>query len=90
MATSPIYGKTLIFSYRSNSPMIMTVGMEHYAPKLYPVYINDVLELTLKYVTSMSNLAKLILVLIVGPEIRWDLTGLLVLCFIVGGGCTDR
>ena len=30
-----------IFSYRTNSPMIMKLGMEHYVLKLYTVYIND-------------------------------------------------
>ena len=50
----------------------MKFGMEHYVLKLYKVYINDDLELTLTYFTIMSNLAKLILVfvLIVDPDIR--------------------
>ena len=33
------------------------------------VYINDDPELTLTYFTTMSNLAKLVFVLIVGPDI---------------------
>ena len=40
--------------------MIMRLGMEHYEPKLYTVYINDDLELTLTYFTTMSNFAKLV------------------------------
>ena len=50
--------------------MIMKLGMEHNELKLYTVYINDDPELTLTYFTTMSNLAKLVFVLIVGPEIR--------------------
>ena len=61
MATTPIYGKkpSKIF-YRTNSPMIMKLGMEHYILKLYKVYINDDRELTLTYFTTMSHLAKLV------------------------------
>ena len=59
-----------IFSYRTNSPMIMKLGMEHYELKLYTVCINDFPEFTLTYLTTMSILAKLIFVLIVGPAIR--------------------
>ena len=72
MAATPIYGKNLNknFSYRTNSPMIMKLGMEHYVLKLYKVYINDNPELTLTYFTTMSNLAKLVFVLTVGPDIR--------------------
>ena len=47
-----------VFSYRTNSPLIMKFGMEHYVLKLYKVYINDDPELT--YFTAMSNLAKLV------------------------------
>ena len=36
-----------IFSYITNSPMIMKLGMEHNVLKLYKVYINDDPELTL-------------------------------------------
>ena len=32
--------------YRTNSPMIMKLGMEQYVLKLYKVYINDDPELT--------------------------------------------
>ena len=68
----PHYGKNLqkIFSYRTDSPMIMKLGMEQYVLKLYKVYINDDLELTLTHFKTMSNLAKLVFVLIVGPDIR--------------------
>ena len=47
-----------MFSYRTNSPMIMKLGMEHYKLKLYIVYIIDDPGLTLTYFTTMSNLAK--------------------------------
>ena len=74
MAVMPIYiVKTLkqsqIYFYRTLGPMILKLGMEHYALKLYKVYINDP-ELTLTYFTTISNLAKLVSVLIVGPDIR--------------------
>ena len=48
----------------------MKLGIEHYVLKLYKVYINDDPELTLTYFTTMFNLAKLVFVLIVGPDIR--------------------
>ena len=38
--------------------------------KFYNVYINDDSELTLTYFTTMSNLAKIVFVLTVGPDIR--------------------
>ena len=44
--------------------MIMKLGMEHYVLNLYQVYINDDPELTTNFKT-MSNLAKLVFVLIV-------------------------
>ena len=47
--------------------MIMNFCMEHYVPKLYKFYIDDVPELTLTYFKTMSNLVKLVFVLIVGP-----------------------
>ena len=50
--------------------MIMKLGMEHYVLKLYQVHINDDPELTLTYFITMSNLAKLVCVLIIGPDIR--------------------
>ena len=56
-----IYGKpSKIFSYRTNSPMIMKLCMEHCVLKLYKVYINENPELTLTYFTIMSNLAKIV------------------------------
>ena len=48
-----------IFSYRTNSPLIMKLGMGHYVIKLYKVYIDDDPELTMTYFTTMTNLAKL-------------------------------
>ena len=50
--------------------MIMKLGMGHYELNRYTVYINDDPELTLTYFTTMSNLAQLVFVLIVGPVIR--------------------
>ena len=75
MAAMPVYG---IFFFRTNSPMIMKLGMEHYVLKLYKVYINDDSELTLTHFMTMSNLAKLFFVLIAGPDIRRAFTGPLV------------
>ena len=46
--------------------------------KLYKVYLNDDPELTLTYFMTMSNLAKLVFVLIVGQD-RYAFTGPLVL-----------
>ena len=62
MAAMPIYGKkpSKSFSYRTNSPMILKLGMEHYEIKLYIVSINDDPELTLTYFTTMSNLGRLV------------------------------
>ena len=50
----------------------MKLGMEHYVLKLYKVYIciNDDPELTLTHFMTISNFAKLVFVLIVGPDIR--------------------
>ena len=67
MAATPIYGKNL---KKSNSPMIMKLGMGHYVLKLCEIHIKDDPGLTLSYFTTMSNLAKLVVVLIVGPYIR--------------------
>ena len=50
--------------------MIMKLGMEHYVLKHYKVYINNDPGLTLTYFTTMSNLAELVFVLIVGTDIR--------------------
>ena len=62
--------KTFKIFYRTNSPMIMKLGMEQYVLKLYKVYINDYPELTLTYFTTMSNLAELVFVLIVGEHLQ--------------------
>ena len=72
MAASHIYGKktSKILSYSINSPMTMKLGMEYYVFMFNKVYINDDPEFTLTYFTTMSNLAKLVFVLIVGPDIR--------------------
>ena len=66
MTKMAIYGNTSNISYRTLSPMIMKLGMANYVLKLYKVYINDDPELTLTYSTTISNLAKLVFVLIVG------------------------
>ena len=53
--------------------MIMKLCMEHYELKLYTIYINDDPEFSLTYFsffTAISNLAKLVFVLIVGPDVR--------------------
>ena len=50
--------------------MILKLGMEHYVLKLYKVYINDDLELTSTYFSTMSNLGKIVFVLPAGPDIR--------------------
>ena len=52
--------------------MIMKLCMEQYVLKLYKVYINDDLELTLAHFKTVSNLAKhfYVYVLTVGPDIR--------------------
>ena len=71
MAAMSIYGKNLQkYSPTELSPMIMKLGMEHYVHKLYKVYLNDDPELTMTYFTIMSNLAKLVFVLIASPDIR--------------------
>ena len=54
--------------------MIIKLGMEHNVLKLYKVFINDDPELTLTHFKTMSNLAKRVCVLIVGPDIRWAFT----------------
>ena len=61
--------------------MIMKLGMEHYVLKRFESYMNDDPELTLSYFTTMSNSAKLVFVLIEGPDIRRAFTGPLVLWF---------
>ena len=65
-----IWQKPSKIFYRTNSPMVMKLGMEHYVLKLYKVYINDAPELTLTHFMTISNFAKLVFVLIVGPDIR--------------------
>ena len=50
--------------------MIMKLCMGQYVLKLHKVYINDNRELTLTHFKTMSKLAKLVFVLIVGPDIR--------------------
>ena len=54
--------------------MTMQLAMEHYVLKLYKVFINDVPELTpeltMTYFKTMSNLAKIVFVLIAGQDIR--------------------
>ena len=59
--------RSKIFSYKTNSHMIVKLGMEHHKLKLYTVCINDVPEFTLTYLTTMATL---IFELIVGPDIR--------------------
>ena len=57
MAAMPIYGKKplKIFFSRTRSPMILKLGMYHLGLKLYKVYINDDLGLTLTYFMARSN-----------------------------------
>ena len=50
--------------------MIMKLGMEQYELKPYEVNINDDPELTLTHFKTMSNFAKLVIVLTVAPDIR--------------------
>ena len=49
--------------------MIMKHGMAHYELKLYILYMDNDPEFTMTYFTVMSNLEKLVFVLIVGPDI---------------------
>ena len=71
IAVTPIYRKTLKnLSYRTNCHIIMKHDIKYYVLKLYEVYINDDPAMTLTYFTAMSNLAKLVFVLLVGPDIR--------------------
>ena len=48
---------------------------------IYPIYVYDDPELTLTHFKTMSNLAKLVFVLTIGPYIRLAFTGPLVLWF---------
>ena len=59
MAAMLFYGKPSKISYKTNTPIIMKLGMEQYVLKLYKVYINDYPELTLTPFKTMSNFAKL-------------------------------
>ena len=61
--------------------MIIKLGMENNVLELYKVNINDDAELTLTHFKTMSNLVKLVFVLIVGPDIRSAFSGPLVLWF---------
>ena len=61
--------------------MFIKHGMGHYVLKLYKVYINDDPVLTLTHCNTMSNLAKLVFVHKVGPNIRQVFTGTLVIWF---------
>ena len=58
MAVTPIYGKNTkkkIFFSRTESSMILKLGMQHRELKLYKVCIDDDPGLTLFYFTVMSN-----------------------------------
>ena len=71
MVAMLVYGKKLSkFFYRTYSPLIMKLRMGQYVLRLYKVYINNDLELTLTHFKTMSNLAKLVFVLTVGPDYR--------------------
>ena len=72
MAAMLIYGKNIqkIFSYRTNSPIIMKLGIEQYVLKLYKVYVNADPELTLTHFKRMSNFAKLVFVQISGEHLQ--------------------
>ena len=43
--------------YRTRSPMILKLGMQHRTLKVYKVYINDDPVMTLTYLMARSNLA---------------------------------
>ena len=58
MVAIPVYGRTFNNLLKKYSAMILKLELEHYALKLYKVYINDDTELT--YFTTMSNLVKLV------------------------------
>ena len=51
MTAMPIYGKKTILK-----PDGLGLGMKHWGYRAYQVYSNDDPELTLSYLTSMSNL----------------------------------
>ena len=73
MAAMLIYGKMfkkLLLHIKTNSPMIMKLGIEQYVLKLYKVYTNNDPELTMTYSKTMSVFAKLVFVLTVASDIR--------------------
>ena len=51
-----IWLKPLKIFFRSRSPMILKLGLDHWGLKVYKVYINDDLGLTLTYFMARSNL----------------------------------
>ena len=59
-----------IITLRIYIPRIMKLGMENYELKLYTVYINGDPVLNFTYFTAIQNLAKVVSVLILGPDIR--------------------
>ena len=64
--------------------MILIRGMDHRGLKVYKVYINDNLGLTLTYFTARSNLVKTAYCAIPGPDARRAFKGPLVLWFLFG------
>ena len=48
----------------------MKLCIEQYVLKLYKVYVNDDPELIFTHFKTKSNLAKLVFILTVGPDIR--------------------
>ena len=62
--------KTFKIFARTNIPMILKFGMDHYVLKLYKVYVNYDPELTLTYFTAMSFEKKMFFEFILDPGIR--------------------
>ena len=59
MAVTSIYGKTLkIFFSRTESHIILKLGMQHRGFELYKACINGDPGLTLIYLTARSNLVR--------------------------------
>ena len=58
MASTPIYGKTLlnIFFSGTKRPMTLGLGMQHWGCGPYQIYTNDEFRLTLTYFMARSNL----------------------------------
>ena len=50
--------KLNIFSFRTNGPVALELGMWHWVPKYYQDCSNDDLGLTLTYFTARSNMGK--------------------------------